>query len=248
MDEKVIQYNRPGFIELDPISIPHLFTSKQDIEISGFFAAILAWGNRKSIINSCNKLIALMGDEPYRFVMEHSGADLMGLSSFKHRTFQTTDLLYFIHFLKFHYSRNPSLESAFCISSESMESRLNAFNKYFFSLEDFPHRTRKHIAAPSKKSTCKRLNMFLRWMVRQDSQGVDFGIWANVPTSQLICPFDVHVATISRQLKLVKRKQNDWRAAIELTEKLRGFDRSDPVKYDFALFGLGIEAKSRNKL
>ena len=274
LDFKVDQYNRPNFITNDPISIPHQYIKKQDIEIAAFFAAILAWGQRKTIINKCNELFLRMDNQPYQFMLNHSYTDLKGLLGFKHRTFNDTDLLYFVTFFKHHYSQSNSLETAFlpqqtinpnylpeissadvelsssaCMLMEftiedfTAEKALNHFRSYFFSLEDFPRRTIKHISSPLQKSTCKRLNMFLRWMVRKDKCGVDFGIWNTIPTSELICPCDVHVDRVARKLGLIKRKQTDWQTAVELTAKLKEFDANDPVKYDFALFGLGVEEK-----
>lgn len=249
LDQKVIQFNNPSFINEDPVCIPHLFSKKQDIEIAGFFAAIFAWGIRKTIINKCKSLLQLMDNAPYDFCIGHSDEDLKKIEKFCHRTFNDTDLLYFISFFKFHYSKHNSLEPAFFNNKiikqpgNIIEPSLNSFYEYFFSLEDVPDRTRKHIASPGKHSSCKRLNMYLRWMVRNDKQGVDFGIWKKISPSQLICPVDVHVARVAKHFNLLKRKQVDWQAAVELTEELRKFDKTDPVKYDFALFGLGILEK-----
>jgi uncharacterized protein (TIGR02757 family) len=253
LDSKVEEYNQPAFIKEDPICIPHLFTKKQDIEVAAFFAAIFAWGSRTIIINKSTELMRLMDMQPHQFVLEHSEKELQTLLQFKHRTFNTTDLLYFIAFLKFHYSCYESLEDAFVINiSEAspptgggglVGAALIGFHHYFFSLEDVPSRTKKHIATPEKKSNCKRLNMFLRWMVRKDNKGVDFGLWQQINPSQLICPVDVHVARVAKRLKLLQRKQTDWSAALELTSYLRTLDPADPVKYDFALFGLGVIEK-----
>lgn len=274
LDHKVNQYNNPSFIANDPICIPHQYTLKQDIEISAFFAAVLAWGQRKTIINKCNELFLRMDNQPYDFMLNHGDEDLKRLLGFKHRTFNDTDLLYFVSFFKHHYSVSNSLETAFLpqqsfnpdylppaasssldlaspacmlgdlkIENFTAEKALNHFRRYFFSLPDFPQRSIKHISSPLQKSTCKRLNMFLRWMVRKDRCGVDFGIWSAVPTSELICPCDVHVDRVARKLGLIKRKQTDWLTAVELTNELKKFDAHDPVKYDFALFGLGIEEK-----
>lgn len=251
LDRKVIEFNTAAFIEDDPICIPHLFSKKQDIEIAGFFAAIFAWGIRKTIINKSKLLLQLMDNAPHDFCLHHNDNDLKRLERFCHRTFNDTDLLYFISFLKFHYSKHSSLETAFfnkktiqrsnnnCI----IEQSLNHFYQYFFSLDDVPQRTKKHIASPAKNSTCKRLNMYLRWMVRVDKKGVDFGIWKKIAPSQLICPVDVHVARVAKNFNLLKRKQVDWLAAVELTEALKTMDPTDPVKYDFALFGLGVLEK-----
>jgi uncharacterized protein (TIGR02757 family) len=245
LESKVEQYNRPEFIPSDPVSIPHLFTKKQDIEIMGLWAAVLAWGQRITIINKCHELIALMDGAPYDFITNHQETDLKKLLKFKHRTFNDVDTLYFISFFKYHYSQNESLESAFIPADGNYSpfSGLGGFRSYFMSLPDFPNRTKKHISSPSQNSTCKRLNMFLRWMVRKDDCGVDFGIWNRIKPSELICPCDLHVDRVARKLNLVTRKQTDWQTAVELTERLREFDAVDPVKYDFALFGLGIEEK-----
>ena len=242
LDDKAAQYNRVSFIENDPISIPHQFKDKADIEIMAFFAAVLAWGKRQTIIAKCNELIYRMGGEPYKFVMNHSEEDLKKLEGFKHRTFNDTDLFYFIDFLHRHYSEYDSLESAFIPATgfESIESSLTHFQKYFFDHENAPKRTRKHVSSPAKKSACKRLNMFLRWMVRKDNKGVDFGIWEKIPMSDLICPIDLHVERAARKLMLITRKPVDWLTAIELTDSLRELDKNDPVKYDYALFGLSI--------
>lgn len=283
LDSKVAQYNQPAFIANDPICIPHAFTRKQDIEIMGFIAAMLAWGQRKTIINKCRDLIDRMDGTPYDFITGHQDTDLKRLLGFKHRTFNDTDLLYFVAFFKQHYMRHDSLEDAFllrrpriegafnadywggtdqltsqtaaeytsaaCYAHElsgttfSMEEALNAFRAYFFSLPDYPERTRKHVSSPAQKSACKRLNMFLRWMVRRDEHGVDFGLWRRIPTSALVCPCDVHVERVARHFKLITRKQSDWLTARELTDNLWLLDPDDPVKYDFALFGLGVEGE-----
>ena len=243
LDGKVKQYNQPGFINDDPISIPHLFTKKQDIEIAGLFAAVFAWGNRTTIIGKSKELMQRMDNSPYAFIKDHSAKDLQRLKKFKHRTFNEDDLYYFIEFLHQHYSKHDSLEFAFFpIPDLDTEHSLTHFKKYFFSFEHLK-RTEKHISSPLQKSTCKRLNMFLRWMVRNDNKNVDFGLWKNISPSQLICPIDVHVARVAKKLGLLKRKQVDWLAAIELTEALKKLDKHDPVKYDFALFNLGVIEK-----
>ena len=243
LDAKVEQYNQPGFIDLDPILIPHQFSKKQDIEIAGLFAATLAWGQRVTIINNCRKLLGWMDHDPHNFILHHREYDLKPFLEFRHRTFNATDALYFIAFLKWYYQRHNSLEDAFSVSSgeQTVERGLINFHNLFFSLPDFPVRTKKHIATPERKSACKRLNMYLRWMVRNDNKGVDFGIWKNIKPVQLICPCDVHVERVARKLRLIKRKQTDWLTAVELTDNLRKLDPIDPVKYDFALFGLGLE-------
>ncbi|HPH24760.1 MAG TPA: TIGR02757 family protein [Chitinophagaceae bacterium] len=243
LNTKVEEYNQPSFIKDDPICIPHLFTKKQDIEIAGFFAATFAWGNRTTIIKKSKELMQLMNMQPYEFVLHHSDNDLKSLLNFKHRTFNATDLLYFIEFFRFHYTNNKSLETAFTKWGDDVEQMLTGFHHYFFSLEHVPNRTKKHVATPYKKSNCKRLNMFLRWMVRKDSKGVDFGIWKNISPAQLICPVDVHVARVAKRFGLIQRNQMDWNTAIELTNFLRTLDANDPVKYDFALFALGVVEK-----
>ncbi|WKV10688.1 TIGR02757 family protein [Marivirga harenae] len=244
LDEKYDLYNRPDFIAEDPVSIPHLFTKKQDIEISAFFASILAWGQRKTIINKCKELMTMMGNSPHEFIMHHSENDLKDLMHFKHRTFNDIDTLYFIHFFKAFYQKHDSLEEAFLLGrsteNEFIKESLIAFHHFFFASEIAPQRTRKHIATPERKSACKRINMYLRWMVRQDDRGVDFGIWNNIKTADLICPCDLHVDRVARKLGLIQRKQTDWQTAEELTAGLRKMDSNDPVKYDFALFGLGV--------
>lgn len=253
LEKKYREFNTMSFIQDDPIQIPHRFTQKQDIEIAAFFASILAWGNRKSIINSTNKLLAFMDNSPYNFILNHKENELKPLLQFKHRTFNATDVLYFVEFLKQHYSKFESLEDAFVFGKKKEENRsaaevrLSNFHNYFFALPDAPNRTRKHIATPAKKSTCKRLNMFLRWMVRSDKSKVDFGIWKKIKPSELMCPLDVHVENVARQLHLINRKQRDWQTVVELTEALRKFDPKDPVKYDFALFGIGVSNKQSIK-
>ncbi len=245
LDEKVEYYNQPSFIETDPVSIPHLFSRKQDIEISGLFAAVFAWGQRKTIISKCRELLEMMDNKPFDFILNHSDKELKVIEKFKHRTFNATDTLYFVHFLKYYYLRNDSLENLFVVhdKKESIEYALIRFHQSFFSLPEAPQRTRKHIPSPARKSTCKRLNMYLRWMVRKDHSGVDFGIWDKINMKDLICPIDVHVDRVARSLSLIRRKQTDWLTALELTHNLRKFDPEDPVKYDFALFGLGVIEK-----
>ena len=256
---KADQYNRPSFIEHDPISIPHRFSRKQDIELMGFWAAILAWGKRSVILKKTSELVELMDGAPYDFVRNHQESDLNRFLAFKHRTFNATDALYFLHFFRQYYQENDSLEDAFLNNAAGMpqaaasgipaalhtvESALITFHDRFCSLTDFfPERTRKHIATPARNSSCKRLLMFLRWMVRSDDRGVDFGLWKRLRPNQLVIPIDVHVNRVARQLGLLTRPQTDWKAALELTETLRQFDPADPVRYDFALFGLGVEGE-----
>ncbi|MEM9848114.1 MAG: TIGR02757 family protein [Bacteroidota bacterium] len=244
LDQHTDQYNQRDFIENDPISIPHQFSRLQDIEIMGFWTAMLAWGQRKTIINKANELIERMDGSPYDFIVNHEEKDREKLLDFKHRTFQATDTLYFLEFLQHFYRQQHSLEAAFLLEAEnytpSVETSLTLFHQRFFALANAPQRTRKHVSTPGRKSSCKRLNMFLRWMVRQDDRGVDFGLWKRIQPSQLLIPLDVHVDRIARRLNLLKRKQTDWLAVLELSEQLRQFDPNDPVKYDFALFGIGV--------
>jgi uncharacterized protein (TIGR02757 family) len=242
LEAKVARYNTPDFIENDPICIPHQFTKMQDIEISGLFAAVLAWGQRGTIIRKCKELILMMDNDPHQFILNHRDRDLKPFLKFCHRTFNSVDTLYFISFLKWFYKDHDSLAMAFPLDSTATdtEGALVHFNKLFFSLPYSPDRTRKHISSPERKSACKRLSMYLRWMVRCDNKGVDFGLWKSISPAQLVCPFDLHVDRVSRMLKLIKRKQADWQTALELTKALRKFDPKDPVKYDFALFGMGI--------
>ena len=243
------KYNTVNFIKDDPISIPHRFSKKQDIEISAFWTSVIAWGKRNMIIKNANRLFDLMDNAPYDFILNHEEKDRERFLDFKHRTFQPTDTLYFLEFLQWYYKSNTSLENAFTNylnqTDDTIEPALIGFHNLFFSLENAPHRTKKHIPTPTRNSTCKKLNMFLRWMVRNDGNGVDFGIWSNIKTSQLLIPIDVHVERISRSLGLLSRKQRDWKAVIELTENLRKIDPVDPVKYDFALFGYGVMENQR---
>ncbi len=249
LEQHYHRFHQPDFIPHDPITIPHMFSQKQDIEIAGLFAGILAWGQRKTIINKCRELMERMDHAPYDFILHHQADDLKKLLGFKHRTFNEEDLLYFVDYLQRVYQRHESLEEVFVKGMElgngDMESALVYFQKDFSAAEHFPRRTQKHIATPARKSACKRLNMYLRWMVRSEEGGVDFGLWKKIKPAQLICPCDVHVDRIARRLGLLRRKQTDWQAALELTENLKTFDPEDPVKYDFALFGIGIEEKGQ---
>ena len=247
LDDCVRKYNQPNFIENDPIGVPHRFTKKQDIEISAFWTAMLAWGQRKTIINKATELFNLMDNAPLDFVLNHQEHDRKRFLGFVHRTFQATDTLYFLEFFQWFYQNHNSLEEAFLIGMKSDDAHvgngLAGFRESFFSLPDAPQRTRKHMPSPATKSTCKRLNMFLRWMVRSDDRGVDFGLWKNIRPAQLLVPLDVHVERHARRFGLLTRPQTDWMAVLELTERLREFDPEDPVKYDFALFGLGAVGK-----
>ena len=244
LDAKVLEYNHPRFLEDDPIQIPHRFIQKEDIEISGFLTATIAWGNRKSIINNATKLMELMGNTPYDFVMNHSEDDLERLSPFVHRTFNGLDLSYFVTSLQHIYKNHNGLEAVFTEhqTKGSMQPAISKFKGVFFEL---PHqsRTQKHVSDPNKGSAAKRINMFLRWMVRDNNTGVDFGLWKDIEPAKLSCPLDVHSGKVARKLKLLKRKQNDAKALLELDKSLRKLDATDPVKYDFALFGLGVFEK-----
>jgi uncharacterized protein (TIGR02757 family) len=235
------KYNNINFIKDDPISIPHQFSKKQDIEIAGFFAAILAWGLRKTIIKNARQIMHLMDDAPHDFILNHQPADLKKMEHFVHRTFNSTDLLYCIHFFQHHYKQHDTLEILF--AKKDMEQGLINFQQSFCSLPDFPGRTKKHISSPLTQSTCKRLNMYLRWMVRKDENGVDFGIWNAIAPRQLYIPFDVHVEKIARRLNLISRPQRDWKTVVELTGILKQIDAQDPVRFDFALFGMGVDEK-----
>ncbi|MEO0626159.1 MAG: TIGR02757 family protein [Bacteroidota bacterium] len=238
------RYNQPKFITQDPISLPHAFQDPRDREIIGFWTAMLAWGRRDTIINKSWELVELMGHEPYTFITEHKEKDRSRFSEWKHRTFQYTDTLYFLEWLQRYYHEHESLETAFSShltdEDEDITRALSGFHEQFFSLPFAPQRTRKHIATPVRKSRCKRLCMFLRWMVRQDDKGVDFGQWKTIRPSQLCMPLDVHVERVARKLGLLERKACDWAAVQELTSRLKLIDKEDPVRFDFALFGLGV--------
>ena len=241
LDEKVLQYNTLDFIESDPVQIPHLFSQKEDIEIAGFLSATIAWGNRKMIIKNSQRMMDLMGNAPYDFVMSHSETDLERLENFVHRTFNGQDFTSFIKSLQHIYKNHNGLEAVFSVNKEahSMQKSIHEFKKIFFEI---PHqyRTQKHISDPLNNSAAKRINMYLRWMIRQDNKGVDLGIWKNISPALLSCPLDVHSGNVARKLGILTRKQNDGKTLAELDLKLREFDAEDPVKYDFALFGLGV--------
>lgn len=241
LDEKVEKYNCPDFIGSDPISIPHRFSLKEDIEISGFLAATIAWGNRVSILRDAEKMMNLMDNSPYDFVLNSNQSDLERMRTAIHRTFQSGDFIYFIKALRNIYTKYGGLESVFSRyrTEDSLQPAIHLFRNIFFEL---PHdtRTMKHISDPIKGSAAKKLNMYLRWMVRRDNKGVDFGLWKSIPPAILSCPLDVHSGNIARKLGLLTRKQNDAKAVAELDSILRSFDKDDPSKYDFALFGLGV--------
>ena len=244
LDEKVMLYNNPSFIESDPIQIPHLFSKKEDIEISGFLTAIISWGNRKMIIRNALKMMELLDNAPYDFIINHQKSDLKPFKNFVHRTFNSEDLYQFIQSLEHIYKKHQGLEKTLAIIGEKTTyiEAIHNLKKIFFEI---PHlqRTKKHISDPLKNSAAKRINMFLRWMVRNDQTGVDFGIWKTHNAANLSCPLDVHSGSVARKLALLSRKQNDWKAVTELDTNLRILDHEDPVKYDFALFGLGVFEK-----
>lgn len=241
LDEKVAQYNNPKFIELDPIQIPHSYSKKEDIEISGFLTAIISWGKRTSIVKNAKRMLAYMGDSPYDFILNHNEHQLKQIDGFVHRTFNSDDLLTFIECLKHLYRNKNGLEGTFekFQTHNSLQPAIHELKKEFFSVSHLL-RTRKHLPDPLKGSAAKKINMYLRWMIRQDNAGVDFGIWQSISPSILSCPLDVHSGNVARKLGLLKRNQNDAKAVAELDEVLRSFDPEDPVKYDFALFGLGV--------
>jgi uncharacterized protein (TIGR02757 family) len=244
LDEKVEKFNRPSFIETDPIQVPRQFNSKEDIEISGFLAATIAWGNRTAIIKNAEKLMSLMGNQPHSFILNASQSEINRLEYFVHRTFNGKDCIYFIQSLKNIYKKYGGLQAIFEKGFQheySVKSSLSYFHEVFFEMPG--ERTRKHVSNVQKGSSGKRLNMFLRWMVRNDKNGVDFGLWKGIPASALMLPLDVHTGNVGRKLGLLQRKSNDWKAVEEITSNLRKFDADDPVKYDFALFGLGAFEK-----
>lgn len=244
LDEKAALYNQLSFIDSDPIQIPHRFSVKEDIEISGFLAATLAWGNRKMIINKLNDLMERMGNSPYDFVINYSEDDFPKIETFKHRTLNSLDMDFYIRSLRNIYQNHGGLEAVFSFS-ETDEDSFTAIENFRSIFLEIPHETRsqKHLSSPAKGSAAKRINMFLRWMVRKDNQGVDFGIWNSISPSQLVCPLDVHSGNVARHLGILTRKQSDWKAAMELHHKLKEFDPNDPTKYDYALFGLGVFEK-----
>lgn len=244
LDEKVELYNRPAFIDLDPISIPHRYTGKGDIEIAGFLAATIAWGNRKMILKSSARMMEILEDSPYEFIVNSSDCELDQAVRFVHRTFNSVDLAYFLQTLRHIYRNRGGLETIFKTykTSDSLQPAIHELHKIFFEL---PHerRTERHVSDPFKGSAAKKINMYLRWMIRKDNKGVDFGIWDSISPSILSCPLDVHSGNIARKLGILKRKQNDAKEVAELDGILRSFDPEDPVKYDFALFGLGVSER-----
>lgn len=244
LNAKAEFYNNPDFIDSDPIQIPHQFSKKEDIEISGFLAATIAWGNRKSIIKNANSMMQLLDHAPHDFIINHKESDLERLFPFVHRTFNGHDFIQFIHSLQHIYNTHGGLEAVFKkhATKDSLQPAIHQFKTSFFEIEHL-QRTQKHISDPLKKSAAKRINMFLRWMIRKDNCGVDFGIWKSISPSLLSCPLDVHSGNVARKLGILTRKQNDAKALAELDAALRSFDKNDPVKYDFALFGLGVFEK-----
>ncbi len=244
LNEKVLEYNNPKFIESDPIQIPHKFTVKEDIEIAGFLTATIAWGNRKMIIKNANRMMELMGHSPYDFIMSFEPQHLNKINAFVHRTFNTEDFIFFLHGLRNIYSKHEGMEAVFSkyVSNTSTQIAIHEFKKTFFSIEH-PSRSQKHVSDPLKGSSAKRINMMLRWFCRNDNMGVDFGIWDSISPAILSCPLDVHSGRVARDFGLLKRKQNDAKAVLELDEILRKLDPIDPSKYDFALFGLGVFEK-----
>lgn len=246
LEEKYALYNRDSFIENDPISIPHQFCRKEDIEIAGFLAATIAWGNRKSIITNANRLVEWMDNAPYDFILNAKAADCKPFKTFVHRTFNGVDCVFFLQSLQHIYKKHGGLEQAFTKGLKKKDTdvanAITHFRQLFFSI-DYPTRTGKHVSNPLEGSSAKRLCMYLRWMVRSDEYGVDFGLWKGITTAQLCLPLDVHTGNVARKLGLLQRKQNDWKAVMEVTTQLRTYDAQDPIKYDFALFGLGAVEK-----
>jgi uncharacterized protein (TIGR02757 family) len=248
LDEALAKYNTPDFLAEDPISVPHRFSRKEDIEISGLLTAIIAWGNRKTILSSANKMMSLMQESPYEFVMGHSASDLKALKTYVHRTFNGADLVFFVKTLRAIYAQVGGLEVLFTRqvqpSNETISAGIIGLYRTFFPVDSgYPSRARRHLPDIERGSAAKRLNMYLRWMVRVDRAGVDFGLWRGIKPAQLVCPLDVHSGTVARSLGLLHRKQNDWKAALELTERLKQFDPIDPIKYDIALFSIGANAR-----
>lgn len=244
LDEKVEEFNRPNFIETDPIQVPKLFSAKEDIEISGFLTATISWGNRPAIIKNATRLMALLDNQPHDFILNSSDIEIERLKNFVHRTFNGNDCIYFIHSLRNIYKNHGGLQAVFesgFLKENSIQAALAHFYNIFFEMEG--ERTRKHIANVKRGASSKRLNMYLRWLVRKDKTGVDFGLWDGIPKSELMLPLDVHTGNVGRKLGLLKRKSNDWKAVSEITASLSKFDAGDPVKYDFALFGLGVFEK-----
>jgi len=251
LDSRVERYNNPDFIESDPIQIPHRFSRKEDIETAAFLTATISWGQRMSIINNANRLMNWMDNSPFEFITQASEKDWQIVTRFVHRTFNGNDCLFFLHSLKNMYENHGGLEEVFNTGYQLTESIFGALQHFRSVFLSIPHETRigKHVSNVSANSSAKRLNMFLRWMVRCDKNEVDFGIWKNIPASSLMLPLDVHTGNVARGLELLLRKQNDWKSVEEITAVLREFDPTDPIKYDYALFGIGVfEQKQKNRL
>lgn len=248
LDERVAKYNHISFIESDPISIPHQFNDRKNREIMGFWTAMLSWGQRKTIVNKSQELVELMDNDPFDFIMNHQESELERFLRFKHRTFNATDALYFIHFFRKYYKEHESLEDGFIHPEEpfNMQKGLMHFHQLFFDDEIAPKRTRKHVSTPARKSACKRLCMFLRWMVRSDKAGVDFGMWKKIKMKDLMIPLDVHVFRVATELGLLHSKKSDWNAVNQLTNRLKDFNPHDPVIYDYALFSIGVLNKNND--
>ncbi len=243
LEEKYLEYSKPAyFLNTDPIQVPHQFSKKEDIEISAFLSATIAWGQRKTIIDNAKKLMLWMDNSPHQFILNANGKELKPFENFVHRTFNGTDCLTFIAALKNIYTHHQGLEQVFCLPADSFAQRIAQFKTLFFEIDHLP-RTHKHLADPSKGSSAKRICMFLRWMVRPANKGSDFGIWTKLSPADLHLPLDVHSGRIARNLGLLSRAQDDWKAVLELTKAMQEYDPSDPCKYDYALFGLGAFEK-----
>lgn len=243
------KYNQLDFIKDDPISIPHRFTRQQDIEIAGYFASLFAWGRRSTIINKTNELMDLMGNDPWQFITSHQPKERLLFQDFRHRTFQPPDIYYFLDFFQRFYNEYETMEDFFRRKYEALrdwEKVILSFYQLFEELSGPSGRTSKHIGSPKRGSACKRLNLFFRWMIRKDDRGVDFGLWNNsIPAKVLFIPLDVHVHRVALKLGLTNIKLSNWKSTLEITESLREFDRDDPIKYDYALFGMGLEGRTK---
>lgn len=248
LDEAYDRFAAPAFIADDPIQVPRAFARRADAEVIGFLTASIAWGQRKTIIANAWKLARLMDERPHDFVMQADATDLRHAGGFVHRTFNGTDLKHFITGLRHLYARHGGLEAAFLEDGAvgSMGAAIARFKQRFFEPEH-PPRTRKHVADPSRGSNAKRINMFLRWMVRPDDRGVDLGLWERIRPADLMVPLDVHTGRVARELGLLQRRQDDWRAVEELTAALRAMDPIDPVRYDIALFALGVDGAALDR-
>ena len=242
LDQKYNQYNTTEFIETDPIQIPHCFSKKEDIEIAAFLSATIAWGNRKMIIRNSKKMIDLLDNSPFDFISNANNKEINSISGFVHRTFNNTDFIFFIKSLQNIYKNHGGLENIFSNNFTDVKSSIANLRKVFFEIP-YPEKTGRHISNVEKNSAAKRINMFLMWMIRNDKKGVHFGLWNKIKPADLFLPLDVHTGNVGRKLGLLKRNQNDWKAVAEITTQLQKFDKTDPVKYDFALFGLGVFEK-----